>query len=174
MYAHGIRNLENAPRLTKGLVGLAVSLFVAILIWFFGTYIFLPQAPATGQIFGFATDQVVSAIILVALLIAIVRILTSIREVSGAIADMVAGPDEAGRAGYRRGLKALFYLIFALVAYVLIFAFLGNIYPPLRGVALVVLAIWVGLFLFQIGGTFSRWVERATQAVAQAVEHIVE
>lgn len=146
-------------------MGLAVNLFVAILIWFFGTYLFLPPAPATGQIFGFATDQVVSAIILVALLIAIVRTLTSIREVSGAIGDMVAGPGEAGRAGDRQGLKALFYLIFA---------FLGNIYQPLRGVALVVLAIWAGLFVFQIGGTFSRWVERATQAVARTVAHLVE
>lgn len=163
---------ERSPQgVIETFTGVVVNVLVAVLIWVLGAYVFLPQAPRTAEAFGI-TEQVVSAIVLVAALLAVVRVFLSVRDLSGALAIRAFGHREEGHRG-RIITRAGFYLIFGLAAYGLLYL-LGTLYTPLRGIALAVLAIWAILFLFHIGDTFSRSTDRATQLVWRAFGRVAQ
>jgi hypothetical protein len=143
---------------------LAIHILVAALIWAFGQLTFVSLAQSF-FLFDYNLAPVVSAIGLIVLLVVLVRAAFTIRDTVDTMAGVAAvsvstaSTDEESLGNYQKGFGGVLYLVYAVVIFLFLYAFLANIHPALAGIVLVLLAIWSILVLFQVGGVFSRAVE---------------
>jgi len=170
---------ESKQRLAASLPSLGSHILVAGLIWLFGGLVFVPLAEGF-SLFGFDLAPIVSAIVIVALLVVLVRAALDIRRTADALAGIAAVSAskettvEANLSNYRTGFRGLFYVLFAVLIYLFFLAFLVAINPAFAGFALVVLVIWSIIVLVRVADGFSRGIEEWSRAVVKRVGDYVE
>lgn len=159
---------ESRQKLRAGVPKLAIHILVAVLIWIFGQLIFVPLAQTVSITIGdvqYNLAPIVSAIVLIALLIVLVRAAFDLRDTADALAGLAAvsvsksTTEDIHVQNYQRGFRGVLYVLYAVIIFVFFYAFLSTINPALAGLALVVLVIWAIVVLFQVGGVFSKAVE---------------
>lgn len=170
---------ESKRQMAASVPRLVVHILVAGLIWLFGELIFVPLARSF-QLFGFQLAPIISAIVLVALLVVLVRAALDIRRTADALAGAAAvsvskeSTVEANLKNYRTGFRGLFYVLFAVLIYLFFAAFLTTIHPVAAGVVLVVLVIWSIIVLVRVADGFSRGLEDWSRDVVHKAGERVE
>ncbi len=164
---------ESRRRLSVSAPKLVIQIAVAALIWVFGQFVFVPLAQ-TFALFGYELAPIVSAIVIVALLIVLLRAAFALRDTADALAGIAAvgvsksTTEDIHVQNYQKGFRGILYVVYAVVIYLFFYAFLAAIHPVAAGLVLIALVIWSIIVLFQVGGVFSaaieewsgRWVQR--------------
>lgn len=164
---------ESRRRLSVSAPKLVIHIAVAALIWVFGQFVFVPLAQ-TFALFGYELAPIVSAIVIVALLIVLLRAAFALRDTADALAGVAAvsvsksTTEDIHVQNYQKGFRGILYVVYAVVIFLLFYAFLAAIHPVAAGLVLIALVIWSIIVLFQVGGVFSsaieewsgRWVQR--------------
>ncbi|ADG13126.1 conserved hypothetical protein [Methanocaldococcus infernus ME] len=176
LFKEGVLKLkENAPQIV-------ISLIIAVLIWLFGVWVFIPLADQLGNptIGLYALKPIISAIIGLALLIVLLRIAKDFGELMDGVADIIASKLIGERATeeklkrYRYGLRMLAYVIIATVAYLFFLPILLGINVVIAGVVLIILVIWAVLTLINIGYMFVDEIEEASRLAIAKLEEMAK
>ncbi len=157
-----------------------VNMGVAILIWLVGNFVFIPISQ-TYFIGTFAVTQLISLIILVALLLLVVGIAREIGRVAEAAAGFLAysiggkkgdvTPEEL--RNYNIAIKGILYVLIVAVAFLLFASQLTILHPALAAILLVAVVAWSIVSLYRSGRALSntvqeyanRWAERLEQTL---------
>jgi hypothetical protein len=138
----------------KHLSEVLVYLFVALLIWLFGTLVFLPTA---NQILGQSIPLATSLVILVAFTIFIVKALNrGLMPLLDSASDVLAYEYRNWR-NLKTSIKKLqstvrdiVYIISIFILYLLYSPLLITIHPALNGLMLIPIIIWIMWTIFKI------------------------
>lgn len=155
---------ESRRKLSSSVPKLLIHIAVAALIWVFGQFVFVPLA-ATFVLFGYDLAPIISAIVVVALLIVLLRAAFDIRDTADALAGIAAvsvsksTTEDVHIQNYQKGFRGILYVVYGVVIFLFFYSFLATIHPVTAGLVLVVLVIWSIIVLFQVGGVFSRAIE---------------
>ncbi|XRO77691.1 hypothetical protein ACO3VM_03950 [Methanocaldococcus sp. 10A] len=177
LFKEGILKLkENVPQII-------ISLVIAGLIWLFGVLVFIPIADMLGNpyLFGLtALKPIISAIVFIALVYVFLKIVKDFGELMDGVADIIASKLARGRITddklkrYRRGLRALAYLIVAIIAYLFFLPIIAGMSPVIAGIVLIILVIWGVVVLINIGNIFSNEIEEGVRLALTKLEKIGE
>ncbi len=171
--------LESAKALRQVGVRVILSVGAAILVWIFGTIIFLPIARGmTEQFLGYPIDAIVSFVILIALAIIIFAVFWDIRRLTSAGAGILAF--HFGKAGgemnvesyknYRSALDGVMYVVIMVLAFLLFANFLGEIHPAIPAILLILIVIWAIFALWKSMSAVAAEISRRTTKLADALE----
>jgi len=158
---------------------LLVDAVIAILVWVFGKYVFIPIA-SEFTLFGIPLPQLVSLVILVALAVLIISIVRELLRIIDAVSLVLAytigsrpGATEEEYASYRRGLRSIFYVLVAALAFLAFKDYLNMFHPLISAVILLGLAVWAVVTLMSAGRAFSRLAEHYAHQWAAELERRV-
>ena len=150
---------ESTEALVRAVPSIALYVATAVLIWLFGHLVFLPIAETLEWAWmGYPVKQILTFIILVALVALVLRILVDVRGAIDAVAGIAAceigapydiSPKEVGH--YKTALRGIFYVIVVSLAFLLFAGFLADIHPGLPAIALIVIVVWA---IYQIWTAF--------------------
>lgn len=156
-----------------------LSVGAAILIWIFGTIIFLPIAKGmTQQFLGYPVHSIISFIIVVAMAIIIFAVFIDIRRLTRAMSGVMAY--HFGKAGgevdvesydnYRNALDGIFYVVVVSLAYLLFANYLAEIHPAIPAILLILIVIWAIFALWRSVSAIAKIVGRYTSGWADELE----
>ena len=126
------------------------NLLSAFLIWLFGILIFIPLASTIN----WQTQVLCTLIFFVVFTVLVLRALPSLRKLIVAFSVF-----PARKYGLKRGLsyenslvlfRHLFYMVSAIIFYLLYFPFLAGFHPAISGIALIMLLIWIFFLALRI------------------------
>ena len=164
---------ENGPKVV-------INALIAILIWVFGRYVFIPIA-SEFVLFGIPLPQLISLIVLVALAIIVFSTIRGVLSIIDSVSLILAysigarpGATEEEYASYRRGLRSIFYVLVAALVFLLFKDYLNMFHPLLSAVVLLGLAVWAVLTLMNAGRAFSRLAEYYAHEWATEMEKRVK
>ena len=119
------------------------NLLAALLLWLFGNLVFIPLANSLN----WQTRVFVSLIFFVAFTILVARTLPSLKKLVDAFSVF-----PARKYGLRKGLiyadsvvlfRHAFYMIIAVVFYLLYHPFLKSFHPSISGMVLIIVLVWI-------------------------------
>ena len=159
--------VESAKAVREVATRVILSIGAAILIWVFGTIIFLPIAKGmTQQFLGYPVHSILSSIIVAAMAIFIFTVFVDIRRLTRGMSGLLAY--QFGKAGgevdvsnfdnYRNALDGILYIVVVSIAYLLFANYLAEIHPAIPAVLLILIVIWA---------IFAIW--RSVKAIAKIV-----
>ena len=164
---------ESSRQLKQNGASIAISIFIAIIIWVFGNLAFLPISEGV-TFFRWPMTEVVSFIILVALVIIILRVFLQIRGLTDGLGGVMAY--ELGKAAgevrkeayehYRDALRGVLYVVVVILAYLLFSSYLVAIHPGLAAIVLIFIVIWSILSIWRVGKAISAEIGHATEDAA--------
>jgi len=167
---------DDAQRRTREeLPTLGVTIVVAILIWVFGTFVFVPLAKGISFLGQYPLDTIISVIILVALIIVILRAFASILRLSTGLSEYSAVeigrryPESMDRHSVSRigmFLRSIIYVVVIVLIFVLLQGYLNAISPILTGVILLIITIVSVILLYNGGASISSEVARLMEGAA--------
>jgi hypothetical protein len=134
-------------------------------LWLFGNLIFIPIAEGI-EWFGYPLPQILTFVILIALLAFVLKILVDVRKAVDALAGLAAveigAPTDVTKTEvehYTTAMRGIFYIIIVSLAFLLFSSYLAMIHPALSGVVLLAIVVWA---IFQI------W--RAVKAISAEIK----
>ena len=171
--------IESAKAVREVATRVVLSIGVAILIWIFGTTIFLPIAKGmTQQFLGYPVHSIISFVIVIAMAIFIFTVFIDIRRLTGALAGLMAY--HVGKAGgevdienyknYRNALDGILYIVVVSLAYLLFANYLAEIHPAIPAVLLILIVIWAIFALWRSVRATAKIVGRYTSEWADELE----
>lgn len=167
---------ESKRLFAESLPDIAVNITAAILIWLFGTLIFLPLSK--GQVFleTVSMAKVVAGALIVALALIFLRVFTEIRGMVNALSGLATvyisgnGSNEEDIVRYQEALSGVAYVLVSVVAYMFFVPFLEAIAPVLSGIVLLLIVIWGIIVLFKAGEAFSDRIEARANKIAGRIK----
>ncbi len=171
--------IESAKAMREVAARVILSVGAAILIWIFGTIIFLPIAKGmTQQFLGYPVHSIISFIIVVAMAIIIFSVFIDIRRLTRAMSGVMAY--QFGKAGgevdiesydnYRSALDGIFYVVVVSLAYLLFANYLAEIHPAIPAVLLILIVIWAIFALWRSVSAIAKIIGRYTSGWADELE----
>lgn len=166
---------DATERTRKELPVLGVTIVVAILIWAFGTFVFVPLAKGITLLGQYPLDTIISVIILIALIIVILRAFASILRLSTGLSEYSAVeigrryPESMDRHSVSRiGMffRSIIYVVVIVLIFVLLQGYLNAISPILTGVILLLITIASVILLYNGGASISSEVGRLIEGAA--------
>lgn len=158
--------IESAKALREAAPRIVLSIGAAILIWLFGTLVFIPMAEGI-TLLTYPLTEILSFIIVVALAIIIFSVFIDIRRLTGGLAGVLAY--EFGKSAgeirydsyehYRTALDGVIYVIIVALTFLLFSYYLALIHPAIPAVILIAIVIW---------SIFAIW--RSAKAVAAEIK----
>ena len=170
---------ESARAVREVATRVVLSVGVAILIWIFGSTIFLPIAKGmTQQFLGYPVHSIISLIIVVAMAVFIFAVFIDIRRLTGALAGVMAyhvgkaegKVDTDNYNNYRTALDGILYIVVVSLAYLLFANYLAEIHPAIPAVLLVLIVIWAIFALWRSVRATAKIVGRYTSGWADELE----
>jgi len=168
---------EGKTKIKASIPSILLNLLIAALIWAFGALVFVPLSSQFQVLERISVDRIVSAIFLIAMLVAFVRVFAKAKNLADGLADIIAGSmrkedaDSSHIDQARGALRLLFYIIGAVIAYMFLYPFLTPIAAPVAGIVFILLAIWAISVIFRVGRTLTDviyyWAGRAGQRVEE-------
>ena len=177
MYIESARALrEVGPRIF-------LSIAAAIIIWVFGTLVFMPIAKGI-YFMGYPVPEIISFILVIAFAIIIFTVFVDIRRLTSGLAGVLAY--EFGKARgevslesyghYRTALDGILYVIVVSLAFLLFSNFLALIHPAIPAVVLIGIVVWAVFAVWrscraiaaEIGRSTARWAEELERRVKKA------
>jgi len=156
---------ESKANLMAALPSITVGVIAAILLWLFGNLIFIPISEGI-EWFGYPLPQILTFVILVALVVFVLKILVDVRKAVDALAGLAAveigAPTDVTQTEvehYTIAMRGLFYIVIVSLAFLLFSSYLTMIHPALSGVILLAIVVWS---IFQI------W--RAVKAISSEIK----
>jgi len=144
---------ESKAALMGALPSITVGVIAAILLWLFGNLVFIPIAQGI-EWFGYPLPQILTFVILIALVAFVLKILVDVRKAVDALAGMAAveigTPTDVSQTEvehYTTAMRGVFYIIIISLAFLLFADYLTMIHPALSGVVLLAIVVWA---IFQI------------------------
>jgi hypothetical protein len=162
-------------RTRRELPTLGVTIVVAILIWVFGTYVFLPLAKGISFLGQYPLDTIISVIILVALVVVVLRAFASILRLSTGLSEYSAAeigrryPESMDKHSVSRiGMffRSIIYVVAIVLIFVLLQVYLNALTPILTGVVLLIITIVSVVLLYNGGASISNEVARLMEGAA--------
>ena len=156
---------ESRESLMSALPSITVGVVAAILLWLFGNLVFMPIAEGIVW-FGYPLPQILTFIILAALVLFVLKILVDVRQAVDALAGLAAveigAPTDVTTTEvehYKTAMRGIFHIVIVSLAFLLFSDYIARIHPALSGVALIAIVVWA---IFEI------W--RAVKAVSQEIK----
>jgi hypothetical protein len=144
---------ESKATLMGALPSITVGVIAAILLWLFGNLIFIPIAQGI-EWFGYPLPQILTFVILIALVVFVLKILVDVRKAVDALAGLAAveigAPTDVTKTEvehYTTAMRGIFYIIIVSLAFLLFSDYLAMIHPALSGIVLLAIVVWA---IFQI------------------------
>ena len=144
---------ESKAALMGALPSITVGVIAAILLWLFGNLVFIPIAQGI-QWFGYPLPQILTFVILIALVAFVLKILVDVRKAVDGLAGMAAveigtstDVSQTEVEHYTTAMRGVFYIIIVSLAFLLFADYLTMIHPALSGVVLLAIVVWS---IFQI------------------------
>ncbi|NIU81132.1 hypothetical protein GWN63_02665 [Candidatus Bathyarchaeota archaeon] len=132
-------------------------LLAAFLIWLFGVLVFIPLASNLN----WQTRVFCSLILFAAFTLLLLRGLPNLKKLIDAFSILPARKYSLEKGlDYEKSLlmfRQAFYIISAIVLYLLYLPFLANFHPSLSGIVLILLLIWI--FFLSLGTLTILWQE---------------
>ena len=156
---------ESKESLMSALPSITVGVVAAILLWLFGNLVFMPIAEGIVWL-GYPLPQILTVIILAALVMFVLKILVDVRQAVDALAGLAAV--EIGATTdvtttevehYKTAMRGIFYIVIVSLAFLLFSDYISRIHPALSGVALIAIVVWA---IYEI------W--RALKAISQEIK----
>lgn len=128
----------------------AHTLLAAVLIWLFGILVFIPLASTLN----WQTRAFCALIFFVTFSLLLLRTLPGLKKLIDTFSVF-----PARKYGLKRGLsnensvvmfRHIFYIISAVILYLLYFPFLASFHPAIRGIVLILVLIWVFFLTLRI------------------------
>jgi len=168
--------LESARALREAVPRIVLTVGAAILIWVFGTLVFMPIAQGI-YFMGYPVPQIISFIIVVALAILILSVFVDIRRLTKGLAGVLAF--EIGKATgeqriesyhhYRTALNGVLYVIVVTITFLLFSYYLALIHPAIPAVILIAIVIWS---IFALWGSCKAIAAEIGRSAAKAAEEL--
>lgn len=166
---------EGKTRIKAAIPSIVLNLVIAALVWAFGALVFVPLSSQFQVLERISIDRIVSAIFLIALLVAFLRVFAQAKSLADGLSDVIAGSirkegiDSGHIDQYRGALRLLFYIIGAVIAYMFLYPFLTPIAAPVAGIVFILLALWAISTIFRVGRALTEiihyWANRASQRI---------
>ena len=144
---------ESKAALMGALPSITVGVIAAILLWLFGNLVFIPIAQGI-EWFGYPLPQILTFVILIALVAFVLKILVDVRKAVDGLAGMAAveigtstDVSQTEVEHYTTAMRGVFYIIIVSLAFLLFADYLTMIHPALSGVVLLAIVVWS---IFQI------------------------
>ena len=171
--------VESAKAVREVATRVILSVGAAILIWVFGTIVFLPIAKGmTQQFLGYPVHSILSFIIVVAMAIFIFTVFVDIRRLTRGMSGLMAY--QFGKAGgevdvnnfdnYRNALDCIIYIVVVSLAYLLFANYLAEIHPVIPAVLLILMVIWAIFAIWRSVKAIAKIVGRQTSGWADELE----
>jgi hypothetical protein len=171
--------VESARAVREVATRVLLSVGAAILIWVFGTIIFLPIAKGMSQQFlGYPVHSIVSFIIVVAMAFFVFTVFIDIRRLTRGMAGLMAY--HFGKASgeidvdnfdnYRNALDGILYIFVVSLAYLLFANYLAEIHPAIPAILLILIVIWAIFALWRSVKAITKIVGRQTSEWADELE----
>jgi hypothetical protein len=172
-------------KMRRDLPALMLTIIVAILIWVFGTFVFIPLAEGIMLLGEFPLDTIVSIIILIALLVVVLRAVAAIIRISDSISMYFA--TEVGRrqaenmdrnsvTRFRSFFRAIIYTVVLVLVFILLQQYMNMISPILSGIVLLAIVLVSVYFLYTggaaIAGETTRMMESASSRATGFVSDV--
>ena len=175
--------IESAKALREVGPRVFLSIAAAILIWVFGTLVFIPIAK--GMYFmGYPVPEIISFILVIVFAIIIFTVLIDIRRLTSGLAGVLAyefgkAKGEVGLESYgyyRTALDGILYVIVVSLAFLLFSNFLALIHPAIPAVVLIFIVVWAVFALWrscraiasEIGRSTAKWADELEKRVKKA------
>ena len=175
--------LESAKAVREVGARVVLSVGAAILIWLFGTLLFIPIAQEMQQMFfGYPVDAIVSFIFVVALAIIIFSVFVDVRRLTGGLAGVLAYhfgrvSGEASTESYnhyRTALDGIIYVFVIVLAYLLFANYLALIHAALPAILLILIVIWSIFALWRSAKAIAAEIGKYTGKMANEIEKIAK
>jgi hypothetical protein len=157
---------ESKADLMAALPSITVGVIAAILLWLFGNLIFIPIAEGI-EWFGYPLPQILTFVILIALVVFVLKILVDVRKAVDALAGLAAveigAPTDVTKTEvehYTTAMRGIFYIIIVSLAFLLFSSYLAMIHPALSGVVLLAIVVWAILQIWRAVKAISAEIKR--------------
>ncbi|MCS7105283.1 MAG: hypothetical protein NZ954_06940 [Thermofilaceae archaeon] len=157
--------LEMVKELREGLPKILTDVGVAVLVWVFSMYVFIPLSKEYALL-GMPLPQLISLVALIAIAaVAVGLVRTALKLIDSVAAYMAYEVGSGHRAreeevnSYRSGLRGIFYVLVASLLFLFFKDFLSVFHPAISALALFILAVWAVITLVRAGRSFSRLAE---------------
>lgn len=157
--------LQMVRELREGLPKILIDVGVAVLVWIFSMYVFIPLSREYALI-GIPLPQLISLVAMLAIAAIVLSMVRTALRVIDAVAAYLAyevgarhKASEEELHSYKAGLRGVFYVLVASLLFLLFKDFINVIHPALSAVILFLLAIWAVTTLVRSGRSFSKLAE---------------
>lgn len=173
--------LESAKAVREVGARVVLSIGAAILIWLFGTLVFVPIAQGMGQMFfGYPVDAIVSFIFIVALAIIIFSVFVDVRRLTSGLAGVLAyqfgkasgDADMESYNHYRTALDGILYVFIVVLAYLLFANYLAWIHAAIPAILLILIVVWSIFALWRSAKAIAAEIGKYTGKMADEIERI--
>lgn len=173
--------IESAKAVREVGARVVLSVGAAILIWLFGTLLFLPVAQGLEQIFfGYPVDAIISFIFVVALAVIIFGVFVDVRKLTGGLAGVLAY--QLGKASgeiniesykhYRTALDGVIYVFVVVLSYLLFANYLAQVHPAIPAVLLILIVLWSIFALWRSARAIAAEIGKYTRKIADEIEKL--
>lgn len=173
--------LESAKAVREVGTRVVLSVGAAILIWLFGTLVFIPLAEGMQQIFfGYPVDAIISSIFVVALAIIIFTVFVDIRRLTGGLAGILAyqfgkvsgDVDIESFKHYRTALDGILYVVVVVLSYLLFANYLAKIHAAIPAILLIFIVLWSIFALWRSARAIAAEIGKYTGKMANEIEKL--
>jgi len=169
--------IESAKKLRASLPKFAVSLVAVILIWLFGSMLFIPLGKDL-TLGGIEVSQIINLIILITITILIFDSFYEIKNTADAISGFIVyyvssehnGISQTRIKKWKKVLRMLAYVILISFFFLLFNPLLEQIHPALSGVVLILIVIAAVIVLFMLVMVMGTEIEETAREFAARFE----
>ena len=174
---------ESAKAVREVGTRVALSIGAAILIWLFGTLVFIPIADGMQQIFfGYPVNAIISTIIVAAMAIIVFTVFVDVRRLTGGLSGILAyqfgkisgDVDVESFKHYRTALDGVLYVVIVVLSYLLFANYLAQIHAALPAILLVLIVVWSIFALWRSARAIAAEIGIYTKKVANEIEKLSE
>ncbi|MFP3984863.1 MAG: hypothetical protein ACLFU9_02705 [Candidatus Bathyarchaeia archaeon] len=174
--------LESAKAVRQVGARVVLSIGAAILIWLFGTLVFIPIA---GEIQWTFLDKyplagIVSFIFVIAMALIIFSVFVDVRKLTSGVAGVLAY--QFGKASgevsmesynhYRIALDGILYVFIVVLAYLLFANYLAQIHTAIPAILLILIAVWSIFALWRSAKAIAAEIGKYTGKMANEIEKL--
>lgn len=174
---------ESAKAVREVGARVVLSVAAAILIWLFGSLVFLPIAQGMEQMFfGYPVEAIVSFVIIVALAVIIFTVFVDVRRLTGGLAGVLAY--QFGKVSgevkiesykhYRTALDGVLYVFIVVLTYLLFANYLAQIHPAIPAIVLILIVIWSIFALWRSARAIAAEIGKYTGKMADEIEKLTK
>lgn len=173
--------LESAKAVREVGARVILSVGAAILIWLFGTLLFIPLAQGMEQIFfGYPVGAIISFIFVAALAIIIFGVFVDVRRLTSGLAGVLAY--QFGKVSgeinvesyrhYRTALDGVIYVFVVVLTYLLFANYLAQIHATIPAVLLILIVLWSIFALWRSARAIAAEIGKYTRKMADEIEKL--